>query len=152
MTFLGAWSLMNVDEQKKKDLDVEIVDLPAGDDERQRGAERLFVPFPSSIMLTPIARQRRFQLILTASIVAIVVGIILGSSLPVRNLAVRLLAVHVPTPTATLVPDVDLFYIDGAPSWGSAYLDGQRVKHLPKVGVDPPIRIARGQHVLGWKA
>ncbi|MGI9059048.1 MAG: hypothetical protein ACR2H5_10760 [Ktedonobacteraceae bacterium] len=143
---------MNVDEQKKKDLDVEIVDLPGGGDEQQRGSERPFMPFPSSIKLTSVARQRRFQLILTASIVAIVVVIILGSSLPVRNLAVRLLAARVPTPTATLVPGVDLFYIDGAPSWGSAYLDGQRMKHLPNVGVDPPLRIARGQHVLEWKA
>ena len=143
---------MNVDEQKQKDLDVEIVDLPAGDDEQQRRPERPFVPFPSSIKLTSIARQRRFQLLLTASIVAIVVVIILGNSLPVRNLAVRLLAARVPTPAATLVPGIDLFYIDGAPSWGSAYLDGQRMKHLPKVGVDLPLRIARGQHVLEWKA
>ncbi len=143
---------MNVDEQKKKDLDVEIVDLPAGDDEQQRGPERPFMPFPSSIRLTSVARQRRFQLILTASIVAIVVVIILGSSLPVRNLAVRLLAARVPSPTATLVPGVDLFYITGSPSWGRAYLDGQRMNHLPNVGVDPPLRIARGQHVLVWKA
>jgi hypothetical protein len=92
---------MNVDEQKKKDLDVEIVDLPDGDDERKRGPERSFMPFPSSIKLASVARQRRFQLILTASIVAIVVVIILGSSLPVRTLAVRLLAARVPTPTAT---------------------------------------------------
>ena len=143
---------MNVDEQKKKDLDVEIVDLPDGDDERQRGAKRPFMFFLSSVKSSSVARQRRFQLILTASIVAIVVVIILGSSLPVRNLAVHLLAARVPTPTATLVPSVDLFYIDGAPSWGSAYLDGQRMKHLPLVGVDPPLRIARGQHVLEWKA
>ena len=150
---------MNVDEQKRErkqaDLDVEIVDLPDDDEPERRGRNQLR-PYATRAQsfVTPLlhSRQRRVRLTLIASILAIIVLVVLASSVPVRNLAVRLVASHVPTPTVPLVAGVDLFYISGAPSWGQAYLDGHVLEHLPRIGVDAPLRLARGQHTLEWRA
>jgi len=147
---------MNVDEQKKepkqRDLEVEIVDLPDEDDTSKKKSARPFPSFSSSIQANSVTRQRRLQLTVTVSILAIVIIVILSSSIPVRTLAVRLFSGPTPVPTAPLTPGSDLFYINGAPTWGRAYLDGHLIAHLPRVAVDAPLRIARGQHVMQWRA
>ena len=150
---------MNVDERerekKRRDLEVEIVDLPDEKDDEdtpRKRATRPFSHFSSSIQPNSVARQRRFQLAVTASMLAIVIIVILSSSLPVRTLAVRLFSAPTPVPTAPIALGSDLFYIDGAPAWGRAYLDGHLIAHLPRVAIDAPLRIARGQHVMQWRA
>jgi hypothetical protein len=148
---------MNVDEQERKhkqtDLDVEIVDLPDDNElEKKLVPVRPLASFQSSVKPVWHGSQRRVQLVVIASMLAIVVIVLLATSLPVRNLAVRLVAARLPTPTATLVPGVDLFYISGEPSWGQAYLDGQVLKPLPRIGIDAPLRLARGLHTLEWRA
>jgi hypothetical protein len=146
---------MNVDEQererKQADLDVEIVDLP-NDHEPEKRPLRPLPGFRSSVTPLLHRRQRRVRFTFIASILAIIVLVLLASTVPVRNLAMRLVASHLPTPTAPLAPGVDLFYISGEPSWGQAYLDGHVLKHLPRIGVDAPLRFARGQHTLEWRA
>lgn len=147
---------MNVDEQKKEQkqrgLEVEIVDLPDEDDTFRKKSARPFPSFSSAIQANSVTRQRRLQLALTISILAIVIIVILSSSVPVRTLAVRLFSAPTPVPTTPLAPGSDLFYINGAPTWGRVYLDGHLIAHLPRVAVDAPLRIARGQHVMLWRA
>ena len=148
---------MNVDERerekKQRDLEVEIVDLPEEkDDTPRKRVTRPFSRFSTSIQADTVTRQRRIQLAVTASIVAIVAILILASSLPVRTLAVRLFSGPRSLPTAAIAPGSDLFYINGAPAWGRAYLDGHVITHLPKISIDAPLRIGRGQHVMLWQA
>jgi hypothetical protein len=56
-----------------------------------------------------------------------------------------------PSPTPTLAPGTDLFYVRGDPSWGQLFIDGHPTA-LPVIGTDPPLRLARGQHMLTWQA
>lgn len=129
--------------------DVEIIDLPRQDDSAEGRAA-----FAHDIAHRPpfLPRRRRLQIALTVALFVIVLLVVLGSTFPIRNLAARMFTVPTTIPTATLVPGVDLFYINGGPSWGVASLDGKPIKHLPIIGLDPPLQFKRGQHVLQWRA
>lgn len=97
-------------------------------------------------------RQRRRQLIATVSFVALLLIILLGSYTPTRQTLVRTFSIPV-TPTATLAPGVDRFYIGGEPPWGKLYVDGKLITRLPDpIRNEPPLRLARGRHTLTWIA
>ncbi len=143
-------------QQTQGDLDIEIVDLPDMDNDDTVAAEnrhRSAIELSrASLKSRFFPQQRTLQLGMTGGIVVIVLLLVLGSSIPVRNLATRLFVPPTPVPTATLVPGVDLFYINGDPSWGQASLDGRLIAHLPITGVDPPLQFTRGHHLLRWRA
>jgi hypothetical protein len=69
----------------------------------------------------------------------------------VRQIAVTLFPQSM-TPTPTLVPGENLFYVLGNPPWGHLSLDGRVQSDLPAIGRDQPFRLARGQHRLIWNA
>jgi hypothetical protein len=143
-------------QQTQGDLDIEIVDLPDMDKDDTVAAEnrhRSAIDLSrASLKSRYFPRQRTLQLGVTGGIVVIVLLLFLGSSISVRNLATRLIVPPTPVPTATLVPGIDLFYIIGDLPWGQAFLDGHLLARLPIIGVDPPLRFTRGQHVVGWRA
>lgn len=56
-----------------------------------------------------------------------------------------------PTPTPTLFPGENLFYVTTYPSWGTISIDGHKMTHLPKVG-DTPIELSEGGHEIVWNA
>jgi hypothetical protein len=99
-----------------------------------------------------LPRQRRLQLMITTSIVVLAVLVILGSTASVRELARGVFIRPTSTPVPTLAPGADLFYVQGSPPWGHLSIDGHKVAHLPKIGVNPPLRLSGGQHTLEWEA
>lgn len=56
-----------------------------------------------------------------------------------------------PTPTATLLPGENLFYITTDPSWGAVSVDGHTLAHLPTLG-DQPLTLSPGGHTITWNA
>lgn len=55
-----------------------------------------------------------------------------------------------PSPTPTLAPaDEDFYFYVNLPGT-SVHIDGRQVK-LPRVGVDAPIRLSRGRHMIMWR-
>jgi hypothetical protein len=96
-------------------------------------------------------RQRRLYLVLLNGLMIVVVVLILASTTSVRDLVSSVFIHPTPSPTATLVPGVDLFYVQASPSWGRLLADGHSTS-IPAIGIDPPLRFARGQHLLVWQA
>ena len=133
-------------EQSQDDLDSEVTDL----DEPNAsvpGSES------SHAVLRPrFSPRRRWQLALTAALVILTALVILATTAPARNLVVGVFIRPTPSPTPTLVPGVDLFYVQGSPSWGQLSIDGHLVAHLPIIQSEPPLRLSRGHHVLAWQA
>ncbi len=128
--------------------DIQIIDLDAL---QQDGTPS--VPVSSSLQdprFTP--RQRKLQLFITTSLVVLVLLVIIGNIVSIPGFVTRVLFGPTPAPTATLVPGADLFYVQGDPTWGRLFIDGRPVALLPRIGIDAPLRLARGQHVLSWHA
>jgi hypothetical protein len=138
-----------MDELESEDLqnkfEVEISDLDesdiAGSSKPPRPARRAgFLP-----------GRRRLALLLLNGLLILVFLLIMAGTAPVRQLIDQTIRSLVPTPTATLTPGVDLFYVRANPPWGHLLIDGHLVS-LPAIGVNPPLRLARGKHVLVWQA
>jgi hypothetical protein len=138
-------------EQIQDDSHAVITDMPG----LEKDAEGKAISFPRLLrlpfrrQLSP--RQRALQLTVIITVVVTLL-VILGSSAAVRDTIGRGIFGPTPTPTATLFPDDDLFYIQRSPSWGSVSIDGYTLSHLPTIGVDPPLQLARGRHELVWHA
>ena len=97
-------------------------------------------------------RQRRKQLVFTVGFVSMLLVVLLGSYAPTRQTLVRTFSAPV-TPTSTLTPGTDRFYIAGEPTWGHLFVDGKLVTHLPDpIRSEPPLQLSRGKHMLTWIA
>ncbi len=108
---------------------------------------------PDSSLRPRLARHRRIAgLVVTAGVVVLAALIILGSTASVRTFVIDHLVPPPATATPVLGPGADLFYIQGDPLWGHALIDGHALARLPIIGVDPPLRLSRGQHVVTWQA
>ncbi|HLI06438.1 MAG TPA: hypothetical protein VKV40_07715 [Ktedonobacteraceae bacterium] len=94
-------------------------------------------------------RQRVLQVMVTTMIALLLLSAFLNSSASMRSVIIGLLR---PTPTPQPPVESDSFYVQGNPSWGQLFIDGHRVAHLPLVGVEAPLRLQRGVHVLRWQA
>ena len=57
------------------------------------------------------------------------------------------------TPTPTLVPGSNLFYIQTSPGWGNIFVDGQKLAHIPDPSAnDLPLQLSAGVHEVTWQA
>jgi hypothetical protein len=129
-------------EDPLDDLDVEISSLDEGKVAGLTpGAVRLFA-----------RRHKRPLTIATVGMVTLAILLIVVNTSAVRGLAVKVLALPTPAPTQALYPGEDLFYVQTDPVWGHLTVDGRAITRLPIVGVNPPLRLARGQHELVWSA
>ena len=139
-------------EQSQDGLEVEIVDLDelaSGADASNSSNKRLLRP---SQPVRFLARRRGLQLGVTTSVVVLVVLMILASTAPVREVVGSIFTGPTPTPSPAPGLQNDLFYFKTSPSWGYLTIDGHVVSHLPRMSVDPPLRLLPGQHVLVWRA
>ncbi len=131
--------------------DIEIVDI----DNSRTSDKKTSVHSSLTPRFSP--RQRRIQVTITVSIVALVVLIIMGSNVPIRSKLMQAVVPLTPTPIAPIVPGEDNFYASGNVGWGRLFLDGKLVSHVPSAysntGIpDAPIHLARGTHTLLWRA
>jgi hypothetical protein len=146
---------MNDKERAQDDFDIEIMDIPESeqDGDTNDGNTASTSPPARSPMVSRFSpRQRRLRATAIGGIVVLLALIILGSDSSVRDTVRLSLFGPKPTPSATLAPGFDLFYIESTLSWGQVSLDGHVISHLPRAEVDPPLRLAPGRHQLAWQA
>lgn len=55
-------------------------------------------------------------------------------------------------PAPMVEPGSNLLYIEASPPWGSVSIDGRPVSSLPIDGVDQPLQLSVGAHVVKWHA
>ncbi len=139
------------EEQQDSSQDVEIVDIDNGLVPARK------IPTLPKPLVSLIPRQRRIQVVVTASLVVLVLIALLGSNISVRSKLIQAIVPPPPTPTAPIVPGTDTFYISGDVGWGQLFLDGKLITHLPDAHSNssvpaPPIHLARGTHTLLWRA
>jgi hypothetical protein len=103
---------------------------------------------PSPAHPAPTRRWRALRLAGTLGAVALALLVILGSVPAVRDRVVGL----IPTPTPTLSPGGDLFYLLPNPPGTTVLLDGHSLARLPLPGDPQPLRLARGRHRLEWRS
>ena len=127
-------------EQPQDELEIEITSLDKPDTTTGPG------PFQRILRLRSLPRYRWGLTLITTLIVCILLTVLVVTT-PTRNLIVGAF-VH---PTPTLVPGVDLFYIQGVPPWAQLAVDGSPT-HLPSIPQDPPLRLSPGKHTLAWRA
>ncbi|HEX6541002.1 MAG TPA: hypothetical protein VF040_04545 [Ktedonobacterales bacterium] len=94
--------------------------------------------------------QRRRSIIVTATLSVALVALVLSIA-PTREALLG--AVFGPAPTATdaVRAGEDNLYVTVSPNWGSVSLDDKPLPHLPVEGVEQPLRLSRGVHVLRWQ-
>ena len=104
-------------------------------------------PFASG---RPLRVQRRRGIIVTIALLVTLVALVMTIA-PTRE-ALRGV-VFGPTPTATKpVPaGEDNLYVTLSPHWGSVSLDNRVFTRLPVEGIDQPLRLSRGRHMLRWR-
>jgi hypothetical protein len=129
-------------------FEVEISDLSPDQADAPDG------PAPSSrragqTRLSPRARARRVALVASALLLLVVA--LLGSQPAMRSQVVGLVQRLIPTPTPTLAPGADRFYLATDVPWATVALDGQPIAP-PRISVDAPLHLARGHHLLTWDA
>jgi hypothetical protein len=130
-------------------VEMEITDLsrPDGPD-AVSGSERPRSPFVVRLS----RRQRALRGVAASSALILALVSMLGSFSSVRERAAALLFGPTRVATATPAPFPDRFYIVPGVGWASVSLDGRRLSHLPVIGLDAPLRLARGRHQLLWRA
>src|SRR5579872_3836858 len=92
-------------------------------------------------------RQRIIRVVSSAIVIIVALLLILNNTVPVHSLF-GLLAGPTPTATATLVPNIDHFYLDASPPWGKLTLDG----HDFVFSTNEAVQLTRGHHQFVWQA
>lgn len=96
-------------------------------------------------------QRSRHPWIITGLLV-LLAGVVIGGIFLSRSL-VSSGGVLAPTPTPTLVPGSNLFYVQTSPGWGTIAIDGHAQKHLPAdPSVDSPLALSAGTHDIAWNA
>lgn len=127
-------------EKPFDDFSVEITDLNPLVDQKQKRWPRL----------TP--RQRKLSLAATTLLFMLVVVLLLGSASDVRNLLGRAIGNPATTPDPLVSANTMSVYLRGNPTWGHFTLDGKALAHVPAIGREHPLELARGLHTIIWQA
>lgn len=95
------------------------------------------------------ARLHRGIAVTCALLVVLVVLVL--SIAPTREALRGVMLGPTPTATAPIRAGENNLYITLSPHWGSVLLDGKTLPHLPVEGIDQPLQLARGVHMLRWQ-
>ncbi len=133
-------------EQFYNDFDIEISSL---DESETATTSSQPLPHVRRSGLSP--RQHRQYLLLLNVILILSVIILVFTTTSLRGLVSGVFHRPMPVPTATIVPGTDLFYIRADVPWGQLFVDGHPIS-LPAISIAPPLRFARGQYQLSWRA
>ena len=96
----------------------------------------------------PPTRRRVSPAVITG-IVVLVVLIVAGGIFATTRFVGRSTGA---IPAPTLVPGSNLFYVQTTPAWGTVFVDGQKLAHMPDPTIDPPLQLSAGVHQVSWQA
>ncbi len=94
--------------------------------------------------------QRKMRLAINLSIWTLLLIVIIVAVSPARDALINHFFGPAPSPTATVTPGDNLFFIQAIPS-GSVYLDGHLLAQPPAPG-GKPLKLSNGRHQIPWKA
>ena len=95
-------------------------------------------------------RSLVLRLSLMLSFILLIVLVLPGSATALSNIAAGALTSLIPVSTPT--PSwADHFYFDTEVPWTEVSLDGHPL-HVPRIGIDAPVQLAQGSHILVWQA
>src|SRR5580700_11561656 len=97
-------------------------------------------------------KQRSLVLRLSVmlSFILLIVLVLPGSATALSNIAAGALTSLIPVSTPT-PPWANHFYFDTEVPWTAVSLDGHPL-HVPRIGIDAPLQLAPGSHILAWQA
>jgi hypothetical protein len=117
-----------------------------------RRAPDRHAPLPTLFGARLLPRQRFARALSIAAAILAALAIVVGSVATLRAGVEGLLSGSSPVPTEVLAPGANQFYILTGVPWSTISLDGRPLTHLPAMGADPPLQLARGHHRLAWRA
>ena len=94
------------------------------------------------------ARRRRIAIAVATGLLALAVTVTTFAG--VRGTLFGFLTPPTPTPTVSISPGEDLFYLLPNPPGVVVTLDGHTLARMPAPGDPSPLRLARGRHVFVW--
>lgn len=92
--------------------------------------------------------RRQVKPSVIAGIIALVIVVAAGGIFAVTRFTGGANAV----PTPTLVPGSNLFDIQTSPGWGTVFIDGQKLGHLPDPTKGEVLQLSPGIHQVTWQA
>ncbi|HLZ24127.1 MAG TPA: hypothetical protein VKQ30_18590 [Ktedonobacterales bacterium] len=127
------------------DFTAEVSDLYPREDAAPR-------TIPRGLFEQRTRRQRGVRVGLALGAGLLLLAIIMGGSPGLRERALEMIPGLITTPTATLTPGDDLFYLLPNPPGVDVTVDGQHLTSLPLPGASHPLRLARGRHTFTWRS
>ncbi len=96
--------------------------------------------------------RNKARLTFTIVLWLVIILLLIAIFSPVRNVVINRFLTTAPTPTPTIVPGGNQFYIQANPQ-GIVTIDGHRVSYLPDVNNNqPPLTLSSGEHKIVWQA
>lgn len=133
------------EESLTDDQHVEITDLP--------GYERTKVGTPDlQKTLRRLWQHRLFQLAGILVLIVFCLALLLNGAPGLRSFVLTGVLGINPTPTSVTGPEIDLFYVNAAPPWGTLSIDGKKLGRLPDPAAGLPLHLGPGSHRLIWRA
>ncbi|TME06456.1 MAG: hypothetical protein E6I80_13715 [Chloroflexi bacterium] len=137
-------------EQPQDDFEVEIISLdqPSIIGDRNNIP---FVPLPPKIRSTRHQPNWSLRLAIVASAVLLAFQVIPNSFSTMQSMMQQAVLPLIPASTPALPPGYDSFYMDKDIPWAKVFVDGHQIR-LPRIGVDEPLKLGRGHHLISWLA
>jgi hypothetical protein len=129
-------------EPAQDSFEVEINSLPP-----REGVGASFLAGRLSPGRARIIRRRALRVCTFLLLLVVILSVLPPTRTQVADLVQRFL----PTPTPTLPPGADRFYVAPDVPWTTVTVDGHLLR-LPRIGVEAPLQLARGRHTLAWTA
>lgn len=104
-----------------------------------------------------VTRRQRASILRIALVVAVVLFVVVmlaSNTLSIGALTKNTLTRLFPPPTPTLapLPETNLFYLDTNVPNEQITLDGHLLRSVSRPGIDPPLKLTPGRHVISWAA
>jgi hypothetical protein len=137
-------------EQLLDDFEVEITNL---DRQSIIGEHKgiPLLPWPKKMRSTRY-QPKKILLFATAACTVLLTFLVIPSGFSIVQSTIQQAAQNlIITPTPAIPPGYDSFYIDKDIPWVKVFVDGHQID-LPRMGIDKPLKIGRGHHLISWHA
>ena len=140
-------------EHPLDDFEVEIISLdqPRMTGDRNDVLLAPLVSLPAKMRSSRRQQNRSLRLAIVASAVLLTLLVIPNGFSTAQSMIQQAVLHPLPAPPPALPPGYDSFYMDKDIPWAKVFVDGQQIQ-LPRIGVDEPLKLGIGHHLIFWRA